>query len=190
MADLENLVPATSQTLYRLASISKPITAAAAMLLYEHGKLDLDAPVQKYCPAFPGKEAPITTRQLLGHLSGIRHYRSQSLNDPEVINTKHFDDPIVGGLSFFKDDALVAKPGTKFSYSTHGFTVVGCVIESASGEKYEDFVRDNVLLPAGMTHTRIDDGYAIVSHRTAITVKTKPMARTRPEASSMPSLWM
>ena len=103
-ADLENFVPASSQTLYRLASISKPITATAAMLLYERGKLDLDAPVQKYCPAFPEKDWPITTRQLLGHLGGIRHYRSHSIYDPEIISTKHFDDPISAGLNFFKDD--------------------------------------------------------------------------------------
>lgn len=111
MADLENSVPATSHTLYRLASISKPITATAAMVLYERGKLDLDAPVQKYCPAFPEKEASISTRQLLGHLGGIRHYRSRSLTDPEVVSSKHFDNSIAGGLSFFKDDPLVAKPG-------------------------------------------------------------------------------
>ena len=68
MADLENSVPATSQTLYRLASVSKPITAVAAMQLWQRGKLDLDAPVQKYCPAFPVKsEGPITTRELLSH---------------------------------------------------------------------------------------------------------------------------
>jgi serine beta-lactamase-like protein LACTB, mitochondrial len=166
MADLENSIPATSHTLYRLASISKPITATAAMLLQERGKLDLDAPVQKYCPAFPEKEAPITTRELLGHLGGIRHYRSQSIYDPEIVNTKHFDDPISAGLSFFKDDVLVAKPGTKFSYSTHGYTLVGCVIEGASGQKYVDFVRENVLQPAGMTNTRIDDRLAIVPYRT------------------------
>jgi serine beta-lactamase-like protein LACTB len=63
MADLENAVPATSQTLYRLASVSKSITATAAMELWEHGKLDLDSPLQKYCPAFPPKPWPITTRQ-------------------------------------------------------------------------------------------------------------------------------
>jgi serine beta-lactamase-like protein LACTB, mitochondrial len=165
MADLENSVPATSSTLYRLASISKSITATAAMLLYERTKLDLDAPVQKYCPAFPVKEAPITTRELLGHLGGIRHYRSQSLTDPEVVSTKHFDNPIAGGLGFFKDDPLVAKPGTKFSYSTHGYTLVGCIIEGASGQKYEDFVREYVLQPAGMNHTRIDDRLAIVPYR-------------------------
>jgi serine beta-lactamase-like protein LACTB len=144
-ADLESFVPAKSETLYRLASISKAITATAAMLLYERGKLDLDAPVQKYCHSFPEKDWPITTRQLLGHLGGIRHYRTQSSNDPEIISTKHFDDPIAAGLNFFKDDPLIAKPGTKFSYSNHGYTLVGCVIEGASGEKYADFVRANVV---------------------------------------------
>ena len=66
MADLENSVPATSNTLYRLGSISKPLTATAAMALWEHGRLDLDSPVQRYCPAFPQKPWPVTTRQLLG----------------------------------------------------------------------------------------------------------------------------
>jgi serine beta-lactamase-like protein LACTB len=166
MADLENSVPATSRTLFRLASISKPITATAAMLLYERGKLDLDAPVQKYCPAFPIKESPITTRQLLGHLGGIRHDRTHSFDDPEIINTKHVDDPVSGGLSFFKDDPLVATPGTKFSYSTNGYTLVGCVIEGAASMKYVDFVRENVLRPAGMTDTRVDDHRAIIPGRT------------------------
>src|SRR5882724_3271566 len=81
MADLENFVPATSRTLYRLASVSKPLTATAAMQLWERGKLNLDAPVQTYCPAFPRKEWPITTRELLGHLGGIRHYNSDGKGD-------------------------------------------------------------------------------------------------------------
>ena len=165
-ADLENSVPATRYTLYRLASISKPLTATAAMLLSEQGKLDLDAPVQKYCPAFPVKDSPITTRQVLGHLGGIRHYNSNSQDDPESGNTKHFDNPIQAGLDFFKNDPLVAKPGTKFSYSTQGFTVVGCVIEGASGEKYVDFVRKNVFTPANMTKTQPDDQYAVIPFRT------------------------
>src|ERR1700680_1635891 len=95
MADLENNVPATGHTLYRLASISKSLTATAALQLFERGQLDLDAPVQKYCPSFPQKPWPITTRQLMGHLAGIRHYRvpelpySESQSDPEVGNTRH-----------------------------------------------------------------------------------------------------
>src|SRR5271167_3561223 len=74
-ADLENHVPVTTATLFRTGSVAKPITSAAAMTMYQAGRLDLDAPVQKYCPAFPNKQWTITTRELLGHLSGIRHYR-------------------------------------------------------------------------------------------------------------------
>jgi len=165
-ADLENFVPATSRTLYRLGSASKPITATAALLLWQQGKLDLDAPVQKYCSAFPQKDAPITTRELLGHLGGIRHYKSDSQDDAEIGNTKHFLNPIQSGLDFFKNDPLVAKPGTEFHYSTQGFTLVGCAIEGASGENYVDYVRRNVLAPAGMTHTVVDDRFAIVPFRT------------------------
>ncbi|MGA8869103.1 MAG: serine hydrolase domain-containing protein, partial [Candidatus Sulfotelmatobacter sp.] len=142
-ADLENNVPASEHTLFRLASISKSLTATAAMELWEHGKLDLDAPLQKYCPAFPQKPWPITTRQVMGHLGGIRHYKSESQDDPEVGNTKHFDDPIQAGLNFFKDEPLVAQPGTSFHYSTQGYTLVGCIMEGASGAKYVDFMRQN-----------------------------------------------
>lgn len=136
------------------------------MLLYERGNLDLDAPVQKYCPAFPMKEAPINTRELLCHLGGIRHYRSQSLDDPEILSFRHYDGPISDGLNFFKNDPLVARPGTKFSYSSFGYVLIGCVIEGASGQNYTEFVLNNVLHPAGMTETVIDDRLAIVPRRT------------------------
>ena len=144
MADLENSVPATSKTLYRLGSISKSITATAAMELWEQGKLDLDSPVQKYCPAFPQKPWPITTRELLGHLAGVRYYNvpetpySESQSDPEVGNTRHFENGIEAGMRFFANDPLLAQPGTHFNYSTQGYTLVGCAIEGASGEKYAD----------------------------------------------------
>src|ERR1035438_6566546 len=180
-ADLENFVPATSHTLYRLASISKSITAAAALLLWQQGKLDLDAPVQKYCPSFPQKDAPITTRELLGHLGGIRHYKSDSQEDPEIGNTKHFQNPIQGGLDFFKDDPLIAKPGAEFHYSPQGYTLVGCAIEGAAGENYADYVRENILAPAGMTHTVVDNRFAIVPFRTRFYSKDKTGAITNAE---------
>ena len=179
MADLENSVPATSRTLYRLGSISKPITATAAMALWEHANLDLDTPVQKYCPAFPQKPWPITTRELLGHLGGIRSYNvpempySKSQSDPEVGNTHHFENGIEGGFKFFANDALVAQPGTHFNYATQGYTLVGCAIEGASGKKYEDSVRENVLVPAGMRQTRPDDRLAIIPRRTRFYSKDK-----------------
>ena len=172
MADLENSVPATSQTVYRLGSISKPLTAAAAMALWQEGKLDLNSPVQKYCPAFPQKPSPITTRQLLGHLAGVRSYKVpeypywDSEADPEVGNTLHFENGIEGGLKFFASEPLIAKPGTHFNYSTQGYTVVGCAIEGASAKKYADYVRERILVPAGMSQTRPDDRFAVIPLRT------------------------
>jgi CubicO group peptidase (beta-lactamase class C family) len=172
-ADLENSVPATSETLYRLASVSKTITAVAAMQLWQQHKLDLDAPIQKYCPAFPDKGSLITTRELLGHLGGIRHYKEGDAGLPELNNTIHFADPIAGGISLFKDDPLVAKPGAHFHYSTQGYTLVGCAIASASGESYVDFVREHIFTPVGMSETVVDDRFAVIPHRTRFYSKAK-----------------
>jgi serine beta-lactamase-like protein LACTB len=165
MADLENAVPVTPHTLFRLGSVSKPITATAAMVLWERGKLDLDAPIQRYCPTFPEKPWPITTRELLGHLGGIRHYKSGP-EDLEGGNTKYFTDGIAGGIAFFASDTLVAQPGTRFNYSTMGYTLVGCAIASAAGVPYVDAVREDVFVPAGMTETQADDRFTIIRHRT------------------------
>jgi serine beta-lactamase-like protein LACTB, mitochondrial len=173
LADAENNAPASEHTLFRLASISKSLTATAAMVLWERGKLDLDAPVQKYCPAFPQKPWPITTRQVMGHLAGIRHYKSGSQDDLEVGNTKHFDNPIQAGLDFFKNDALLSEPGKRFHYSTQGYTLVGCVIEGASGAKYVDFMRQNIFVPAHMDQTQVDDRFAIIPYRTRFYQKTE-----------------
>jgi len=165
VADLENYSPATSSTLYRLGSISKPITAVAVLQLWQQGKLDLDAPVQKYCSAFPRKESPITTRQLLGHLGGIRHYSDDGKGDVPEDSARHFAS-MEDSLQLFAKDPLVAPPGTKFNYSTYGYTLVGCVLEGASSEKYVDYVRENVFVPAEMNSARPDDFFAIVQHRT------------------------
>jgi serine beta-lactamase-like protein LACTB len=173
LADVENNAPASEHTLFRLASISKSLTATAAMQLVERGKLDLDAPVQKYCPAFPQKRSPITTREVMGHLAGIRHYKSGTQDDPEVGNTKHFDNPIQAGLNFFEKDALVSPPGTHFHYSTQGYTLAGCVMEGAAGVKYAEYMDKNVIGPAGMDHTQVDNRFAIIPYRTRFYQKTE-----------------
>src|SRR5207248_464414 len=105
-------------------------SATGAVELWERGKLDLDAPVQKYCPAFPQKPWPITTRQVMGHLAGIRHYKTGP-EDLEIGNTKHFVNPIQAGLDFFKNEALLSEPGKTFHYSTHGYTLVACSAPSS-----------------------------------------------------------
>ena len=160
LADVENFVPAKGMTAYRLGSISKPITAAAVMQLAERGKLDLDAPIQKYCPSFPEKQWPITARLLLGHLSGVRHYKS----DAEYGNTQHYNS-VVEGLEMFKNDPLLFEPGTKYSYTTHGYAVLGCAVEGASGMSFPDYVRDNVFKPAAMDRIRVDNVTDIIPNR-------------------------
>lgn len=172
LADLEGNVPASEHTLFRLASISKTLTAVGAMQLWQLGQLDLDAAVQKYCAAFPRKPWPVTTRQVLGHVAGIRHYRSDSQEDPESGNTRHFDNPIEAGLDFFKDDPLLTPPGAHYHYSTQGYTLVGCVMEGASGTSYADYMRRNVFIPAGMEQTRADDRFAIIPYRSRFYRKT------------------
>lgn len=165
MADLENSSPATSSTLFRLGSISKPISATAVLQLWERGKLDLDAPVQRYCPEFPQKEWLITTRELLGHLGGIRHYSPDGKGDVPEDSARHFSS-MKEALQLFANDPLVAKPGTKFNYSTYGYTLIGCVFEGAASEKLTDYLRKNVFEPAGMNQTRDDDYFAVIPHRT------------------------
>jgi CubicO group peptidase (beta-lactamase class C family) len=159
-SDLENFVPAKTSTMYRLASISKPITATAIMQLVQAGKIDLDAPAQKYCPAYPQKQWTITTRELLGHLAGVRHYR----NDEEGRSTRHFNS-VVDSLDFFKSEPLDLEPGTKFQYSTFGFSILGCEVEAASGMSYMEYLQRNIFQSAGMAHIRFDDTYAIIPNR-------------------------
>jgi CubicO group peptidase (beta-lactamase class C family) len=86
---------------------------------------------------------------------------------------KHFDDPIQAGLDFFKNDPLLSEPGKQFHYSTQGYTVVGCVMQGASGAKYTEYMRQNVLLPAGMEHTVVDNRFAIIPYRTRFYQKTE-----------------
>jgi CubicO group peptidase (beta-lactamase class C family) len=158
-ADLENSVAATPETLFRTASIAKTITAVAAMTLVEAGKLDLDAPVQRYCAAFPEKQWPITTRELLSHTSGIRHYNP---GEPEY--THHYRW-MADGFALFANDPLLFRPGSAYSYSTYAYTVAGCAIEGISGTPFADYVAAHVLVPAGMTHTFVDDTLELVPHR-------------------------
>ena len=160
-SDVENHVPATADTVYRIASLSKSLTATAAMRLVEEHRLDLDAPVQKYCPAFPTKQWPITVREVLTHQSGIRHYK----NDDESINTRHYTSINEALTQNFAKDPLLFEPGTKFSYTSYGYIVLGCVIEGASGMSYTAYMQQSLFGPVGMTSSGLDDVFAIIPHR-------------------------
>ena len=159
-ADLEHHTPVTAVTQFRIGSVSKPLTAAAVAQLYEQGKLDLDAPVQRYVPSFPDKGYPITTRELAGHLAGIRHYKGT-----EFLSDRHYNS-VLEGLAVFKDDSLLFPPGTKFSYSSYGWNLISAVVEGASGDNFLHYMSVHVFRPLGMTHTAPDRVDSLIPDRT------------------------
>jgi serine beta-lactamase-like protein LACTB, mitochondrial len=150
-ADRERRVDVGRTTQFRIGSVSKTLTAVTAARLYQQRRLDLDAGAQRYVPDFPRKSSPITARRLGGHLAGIRHYEGT-----EALSTERYDS-VRSSLAIFKDDPLVAEPGERFSYSSYGFNLLGAVVEGAAGKPFATAVRQAVLAPLGMTHTRLDD---------------------------------
>lgn len=166
-ADLEAKRPATTATQFRIGSVSKPLTADAVAQLYESGKLDLDAPIQRYVPSFPEKSAPITTRLLGGHLAGIRHYRGGEF----VLNQRFAT--VTAGLAIFQNDSLVTAPGTRYSYSSYGFNLISAVVEGASGEQFLAYMSRHVFKPLGMTSTAPDRNDSLIPNRTRFYERTE-----------------
>jgi CubicO group peptidase (beta-lactamase class C family)/tetratricopeptide (TPR) repeat protein len=159
-SDLENKVPAKPESSYRLASITKTITAIAVLQLVEKGKIDLDAEVQTYVPYFPKKKWPVTVRLVLGHMGGISHYKNYAVEGRIKAhkNTKE-------ALAIFQDFDLVAEPGTKYNYSSYGFNLLGAVIEAASGESYGGYIKKHIFEPLGMTNSCMDNPVEIIPNR-------------------------
>jgi serine beta-lactamase-like protein LACTB len=158
-ADLENFVPARNETVYRLASVTKPIVATAVLQLVEAGKVDLDAPIQRYVPAFPEKKWPVTVRHLLSHQAGVRNW-----TDDEFRNTRRYGS-IADSLQAFKDDPLLFEPGTRTQYTSLGYNLLGAVVEGASGMPFMQYLAERVFAPAGMDSARDDDTLAIIPNR-------------------------
>ncbi|HEX6627474.1 MAG TPA: serine hydrolase domain-containing protein [Gemmatimonadaceae bacterium] len=159
LADVENKVPVTTLTKFRIGSVSKPIAAVAMAALVQDGKLDLDAPIQRYVPSFPAKAYPITARQLAGHLAGIRHYRGD-----EFLSKRHYAN-VTAPLDIFKNDSLLFRPGDKYSYSTYGFVLLSAVIEGAAGQPFLAYVQRRVFDPIGMRNTTAEFPDSIIMNR-------------------------
>jgi len=181
-ADLEQDVAATPRSMFRTASVAKWMTATAALRLEEAGKLDLDLPVQRYCPEFPAKPWPITSRQLLTHMSGIRHYYGQNDEKPATeaehkalteniareraaMFVRHTN--VITPLDVFKADPLLFQPGTQAHYSSLDYRLLGCVMEGAAGKPFRQVMRDLVFTPAGMTNIAEDDVQTLIPRRVA-----------------------
>jgi CubicO group peptidase (beta-lactamase class C family)/Flp pilus assembly protein TadD len=158
-ADLENKTPAKAESAYRLASVTKPMTALAVLQLVERGKINLDDEVQKYVPYFPKKKYPVTVRQLLGHLGGISAYKT--LAEERIREQKNTREAV----EIFAGYDLIAEPDTRFSYSSYGYNLLGAVIEAAGGKPYGEFLSENVWKPLGMNDTRMDSPLEIIPNR-------------------------
>jgi CubicO group peptidase (beta-lactamase class C family) len=152
-ADIDARRPVTPKTLFRVGSVTMPMTATAVGLLHERGLLDLNAPVSDYVPRFPEKEWSVTTRQLMGHVAGVRHYH----DDEELLYMRDHCESPLDGLKLFADDPLLFAPGTRYEYSSYGWTLVGAVVEAAAGEPFLGFMQREVFDPLGMGDTVLDD---------------------------------
>lgn len=177
LADVENEVPARGNTVYRIASISKPMAATAVMQLVERGFVKLDDPIRQYVPGFPPKgDQTVTIRHILTHTSGIRHYKPGEMENKETF------DSVAGALAIFKDDPLLFTPGAKYSYSSYAYNLIAGVVEQASGLNYEAYLREKVWGPAGMTSTFLEHPQEMVPHRARQYVKAGPRVRNAPYA--------
>jgi CubicO group peptidase (beta-lactamase class C family) len=155
-ANREQRIPATANTMYSVASISKPITATGLMTLVQGGKIDLDRPINDYLgdakiQARVGNPAGATVRRVANHSSGLPSHGQFFFSD-EPYQTPSYDETIV------RYGNLITMPGERFKYSNLGYGILGYVEARVSGESYEDFMRETVFIKLGMTHTSVGIG--------------------------------
>ena len=168
LANVEHALHAHAGTVYRSASLVKPLTATAILQLHEAGKLDLDAPVYNYCNEFPEKPHVLTTRQLLTHTAGVRSYAMPwSKFEAELYSSKRYKT-VSDALSIFSADPLLHEPGSKYKYTSYGYNVLGCVIETVSESSYEEYLSQNILNPSAMDSTVAERSEKIVSDRAGL----------------------
>src|SRR4051812_18179716 len=157
LANVELNVPNSTSTRFHIASISKPFTAAAVLLLEERGQLSIDDPLTKYFPGNPNGDT-ITLRNLLMHTSGI-----PNINDfPEYATlsaTHHTLDELI---AVFRDKSLDFPTGTKYAYSNSNYNLLARVIELASKQSYRDFMQANIFTPLKMDSTSVDDDASVI----------------------------
>ncbi len=156
-ADIRLLTPVEIKTKYAIGSVSKPVTAALTLKLWESGRLDLDRDIHSYLPDFPAKRYPFSLRQLLSHQAGIRHYQFEF--DPPFFSETQLNRSfatISDSLALFADDPLLFEPDTGFEYSTFGYTLISAVIESGTGEGFLGLLDSEVFAPLQMGNTRPD----------------------------------
>lgn len=162
LANIELNVPATTDTLYQIASTTKTFTAAAIMELVEEGKLSLDDKVGKWLPEIPAAWSGVTVRHCLTHTSGIPDIVVDQCSLKLIANTRAEALKKLAGMP------VLSKPGETWSYNQTGYVLLGMIVEKISGMTFEEFLGQRFFRPLGMTSTRYGDAREIVPGRASL----------------------
>ncbi len=160
LANVELDAPNNPDTVFRLASVSKQFTAAAIMLLQERGKLSVNDPACKYLAECPPVWQPITIRHLLTMTHGLPNVSALELGPLRGLPVPHDQ-----WLEAMRKKPLLYEPGGKFQYLNAGYTLLGYIIERASGKSYGEFLKENIFTPLGMKRTDYEDPLRIIKNR-------------------------
>ncbi len=187
-ADLENDVPATAETVFRIGSITKQFTSAAIMKLMEQGKLSLDDTLQKFLPNFPAQGNRVTVRHLLNHTSGIKSYTSLGPKWARGVRLDLAPDSLI---ALFANEPFDFKPGNAWSYDNSGYFLLGMIIEKLSGKTYGQYVQDELFTPLGLKSTIYCDQAPLIKHRAqgyalrpdGKFINAEPLSMTQPYAA-------
>ncbi|MBA4746198.1 MAG: beta-lactamase family protein [Muricauda sp.] len=146
-ADLENRDKVDpKRTVFRIASISKCITGLALGKMVEDGIVGLDESFYTYVPYYPKKKYDFTLRQLASHTAGIRGYKGKEFALNQAYSIKD-------SIAVFKNDPLLFEPGSDYLYNSFDFVLLSLAMQEASGVPFQDYVKENILMPLGLKHT-------------------------------------
>ena len=161
LADVDNNIPATPATNYRLASVTKQFTATAILRLVEEGKLSLDDRVRQWLPTLPASTDAITIRHLLTHTSGLIDY--EDVMSPDT--TEQLKDIDVLRL-LESQNSLYFAPGTSYRYSNSGYALLALIVERGSGLSFATYLKQRIFDPIGMNATVAhEEGISTVANR-------------------------
>ena len=151
MANIEHDIPLKSDSVFRLGSITKQFTSAAIMMLQEQGKLSIDDDIHKYVPDFPTGDNKVSLAHLMTHTSGINNYTNNKETMEKLIPSPTTLDDM---LKKFADEPMLFKTGERMQYSNTGYVLLGKVIEVASEQSYEAFIKENIFKKLGMKNSQ------------------------------------
>lgn len=162
IANMETNTSVTNESVYQLASLTKPFTALCIMKLVEQGKIDLENSITKYIDSLPEEYKPITVKHLLTHTGGF----------PDQVNLVYDNSPVMDistkkQLEIILEVPLLFPAGESCSYADPGYFLLGMIIENVSGLKYNTYLEQKIFKPLGMEHTLVENRWEIIENRVA-----------------------